>query len=440
MRKLYKHQVDTLNYTLQVRHPALFMEMRLGKTLVAIRRVKLYSIKHPSILVVAPNSALGSWESELKQEKESFRVLQGTRQQRLDLLKSCDLRKWYLVNKEGFLSIPEIARFKWDVVILDESTFIKNPKAKVTKFFLQNFRTVKHRWILTGTPNPESDLDFITQLIFLRGSFCGQVNYWRYRAKYAEPGGYNGYAWRLTTSGKKTLSKELGRLAFTQKRKDVKMDVKKIYEKRIIPFPKDIQKQYDDIEDDFEFNGDTTIWAMEQYIWLRRLCGGFDNDNRPVWDGKLQELKSLLTGELSQDQVVIWFNFNHELHTAAKFLKIPSLCGQNDRLTRVSTINRFNTRKIRFLALQQKIANVGVDLSSADTSIYYSSPVSLLDRQQTEDRIVSIKKKSPLLYIDLVVPNTVDEDILSSLQNKKLSSNITLSKILKNSLERRRRR
>lgn len=76
----YPHQSEGFAYTLQEEHPALFMEMRLGKTLVTVRRCKTYKTWCGSgtmNLVVAPNSALPSWEKEARGEGCDIQNLSG---------------------------------------------------------------------------------------------------------------------------------------------------------------------------------------------------------------------------------------------------------------------------------------------------------------------------------------------------------------------------
>ena len=92
------------------------------------------------------------------------------------------------------------------------------------------------------------------------------------------------------------------------------------------------------------------------------------------------------------------------------------------------------------LLLQQAIAQMGMDLSRADTAIYFSEPAGYLAKAQTEDRIIHPEKSSPLLYISLVVKDSVDADLHSALRVKGVSSSLTLSRALKKSLERRWKR
>jgi hypothetical protein len=61
-------------------------------------------------------------------------------------------------------------------------------------------------------------------------------------------------------------------------------------------------------------------------------------------------------------------------------------------------------------------------------------------RVQTEDRILSLKKKTPLLYVDLVVKDSVDEDVLDLLKDKIALSDLSLTRALAAKMRERRGR
>ncbi len=445
-RKLYKHQLCALTYCMRERHPALFMDMRLGKTLVVIRRVKLYSYPDPKILVVAPSSAIGSWKDELEAEgEERVTFLTGTTADRKESLTAWE-SKWYILNKEGHLTLPAVAEHEWDVVVLDESTFIKNPRAKVSRFFLRNFRNVDHRWILTGTPNPESDLEFWPQMVFLDGVFCRTRSFWDFRLKHFTLPKWE-YKWEAKAGSRKIIANAVGKRAHVVRKTDVGMDIQKVREVRRIKMPTKVRSAYRTAEKEFVLEWDgaeikTTIWATSKYIWLRQFCGGFLGKEKMVWRGKAKELLSLLQGELAGQSVVVWFNFNPEIelcsvlldrHDIEHSILRGSISAQNREVRR----RKFMDGKFDVLLVQQAVAQMGMNLSRADTAIYYSQPCSLLASLQTEERIVHPAKTTPLLYVYLQAENSVDGDIYRALQKKQIDNQYMLSRILQAELHAR---
>jgi SNF2 family DNA or RNA helicase len=409
--------------------------MRLGKTLIIIRRLRQVL---GSILVVAPNDALISWEDELTRENEPYLRITGTREQRLDQLnKSYSRIKYILTNKEAFISIPELANFRWHAVVLDESTFLKNPKSQVSGFFTNNFRLAQHRIILTGTPAPESSLDYFQQLKFLTSDILREHNYYQFRMRHFKQLGYD---WVLLGSGKKFLTQQLVKHCYTLKRRDVNLDSKKIYEKRAIELPKPVRDAYDEVKATFSLRyaetrtDKKTIYATDVFNWLRQMTSGII-DNNIVHSEKILSIINLLQGELKNDQVVVWTNYILENKTLQAHLKhsginCQNILGETRPETRSTIVKAFQLHKYRVLICQVQCAKFGLNLSAARTAIYYSCPLAFIDRSQSEDRILNINDKSPLLYIDIVARDTVDEDILDSLKYK-LNEQKLIEKLVK---------
>jgi hypothetical protein len=71
---------------------------------------------------------------------------------------------------------------------------------------------------------------------------------------------------------------------------------------------------------------------------------------------------------------------------------------------------------------QVKCGKFGLDWSVASTAIYYSNPYDMEDRAQSEDRIVSATKTEPVLYIDLITKDTIDEEVTEVLRDKNVTA------------------
>ncbi len=430
MRKLWPHQQEALDYCMAHEHKALFLQMRLGKSLVVIRSIIAESPLEHRTLIVAPSSALGPWEDELHLEgQKSIQFLQGTRTRRGQLLNKP--KRWNLINKEGFLALPELKDKWWDAVVLDESPFIKSPSSQVTKFFCKWFRNVPHRYILTGTPNPESLLDFYCQLAFLDGNAFRCKTYWDFRAHYFIPDQFHRWWPRIGT--RDLIQRTLAERCFILRRKDVALDQPKVYEKRTIEMPPAGRKLYDKVEKEFATFTQETSWAFTRHAWLRRLASGFDPDtDKLLWDEKYTELLNLLQGELKDEPIIVWFGHrNVEIDTARKLLhkhkiSCASLYGSDLPVFRRETFKAFDAGNIQVLLLQVKIAQYSLNLSRAQTCVYFSNSPSRMNREQTEDRILVAGRKTPLLYLDLLTKNSVDGDMLRLLQRKGRQSITTL--------------
>ena len=428
MRTLFPYQQKVLDWARTQTNPALFCEMRTGKTIITIRLINVWRSKR--VLVVAPLSVLASWEDELEKEEERSvsRIPE-------------DKARWTLLNYEKLRS-KKTELEGYDVVALDESTRARNPQAKTTKLCLAGFRDAKHRLILSGLPAPEGLQDYCTQFLFLTGAFCGCTNFWAFRNRYFYQEKYS-YEWRPRLDRVGHVKAEIQRNAYVLSRKDAGSGERKIYEKRTVALNAAQEKLIKSIQNGFELRpAETTNWTVVCSSWLARVAGGHGSEWAVVNRAKAQELVALLQTELNREQVVVFFRFNKEIELCSSELSQAgissrTMTGDTPPADRKELIYDFRRGAFSTFLVQLKVGKFGLDLSSADTAIYYSNGYSLEDREQSEDRIVHPSKKKPLLYIDLVSENSIDEDVLDALRQKKVQSAFFLRTVLDKFLKRR---
>ena len=80
----------------------------------------------------------------------------------------------------------------------------------------------------------------------------------------------------------------------------------------------------------------------------------------------------------------------------------------------------------RFFVSNPQTGGMGLTLHAAKNVVYYSNDFNLESRVQSEDRAHRVGQHNPVLYVDLVSPNTVDVHIVKTLVNKNRLANITL--------------
>jgi len=411
---------------LSVQHPALFWEMRLRKTATTIRFVKLRSDIH-SILVMGPTSVLPGWVHELETENENdVWFISGDNKKRRESLNrlqasmmSTGKRTWVITNKEIHISVPEIGLMLWDAVILDESRFVANPRARVTRFCLRNFRKAKLRICLTGTAAPESDLEYFTQIQFLDYCHWHEKNYWEFRAKHFLPKRYD---WVMRPESRPYILGVLNHCAFFLQRNQVKLGGVKVYERRAVELPMYMRKIYNKAQDEFLLEGEdeihSTIWATQKYLWLRQLCSGFVREELTS-NHKLELLWELLSVGIRGEQAVIWCCYKSELFAVRDFLfyrgeKVEIIYGDVKPMQRETHRQHFQSGVIKYLVIQPQSFKWGTNLTAAGALVYFSSPESAETRQQTEDRAVDISTNDSSLIVDLYCLDTIEEDIYMS--------------------------
>jgi SNF2 family DNA or RNA helicase len=428
MRTLRPHQDKALQYLFANSGGALFMQMRLGKTLAAIRYVhRRYGFGKARVLVMAPVEGLWAWQRELRMEGVEPVVLTGTAKQRIQKLWTGGISGWFLINYEGVRSIHDKLEVKrWDTVVLDESRSIANPKSKISKIVMKFPRHGESRMVLSGEPAPESPLEYFNQFAFVKGSFINFKSYWQFRHNFFRE--LAPHEWVPQPNRLERLKVEIQRNGFFMSRKQAGMPDAKVYEVRALEFPPEVRRIYEEILKQFRVTlegkvVDSTKWIPVQYMWLHQLASGFIGE-REIWNGKLKQIVALLGGELRKEQVVIWYKFNAPLkaqHVLLERLGVSHGCitGDEERTKREQNIDSFRRGDLRVLLCQVKCGKTSIDLSNSSTAIYFSNAHSLEERAQSEDRILDPVKRDPLLYLDIITKGTVDEDIVELLRDKK---------------------
>lgn len=418
MPKILKpHQRKMLAYTMRVQHPALFVKMRLGKTLVAIRRCKVYA-NCPHILVCAPYSAFIAWEDELRDDGEVELIeISGKSKDRKQILDDhWDTHKWFIASKESNKWAPEVLLANWDVVIVDEGTFIKEPKASVSKFFMKHFRDVKHRWDLTGTPDPNSSLDYYCQLKFLDKSYLSQYRtFWDFRDKAFTLANERKYTYEITRQGRKNLTDCLSKNCFFMDRKQAGIKEQRIDQIRYLQMPAKLMKVYLEIEEEFalKISKDEellTKWAPVRYMWMKDLCNGFLEEEF-IWPGKLNEIKYLLKTELKGEKVIIYANRVKYLkmlyRELGKGYKFALVYGDTPMAKRKLIYRAFQQGKLDGLICNPECVQYSLDFSIADTVFHYDQAPQQV-RLQADERIFHMDKQGALLYLNFLIKDTVE--------------------------------
>jgi SNF2 family DNA or RNA helicase len=440
---LRPYQVDMLHYLLERDLFALFVDPRLGKTLPVVRRILMSAKSIERILIAAPHSALYGWETTIKSEGEkSIAYLTGERPKRVAMLKSrC---RWNLINKEGFRSIPEISDVPWDAVICDESTFLKNPQSEISDFWVKHFRSARIRGIMTGTPAPESELEYFQQLMFLDKSILGYNNYWHFRNDWFINPDWDTYGWYMKHAGKQFLESKLKGFCFVLKRSDVRGN-EKSYIIREVELPEKMREVYRKAEEDFVLalpdsdEEQSTIWSMTQYIWLRNIASGVIEDK--VYDDfKITALVEFITGEMAGLKSIIWCAYTQEQTAVCAYLrkqkvKTDIINGNRTPKVRERVRQQFMNGELQHVIAQPQCFRHGTDLSGADYMNYFSRPVGLETSQQSEDRIINMDIDEVKDIVDWVTADTVDWSILKSLRGKERRS-LTMLRIIQDAKRR----
>lgn len=436
---LKPHQEKGVTYGKRQVNPAYLMDMRTGKIrTVVVCAIQNYDVKH--VLVVTPSTALFGWISELTKMNISHTCLSFGNSIREELCKYLDNPTVFcIVHKEVNQVCPEISEIEWDMVIIDESHGIKNPKAEYTKWATRKFKHVQHKSILTGTPALNTSLNYFTQFQFLDNQFMNFTDYYAFRHSLFTQIGMNFYP---KSGVKNRINDYLSERAYVVLKSDAGIEVEPTHTLRSIKMSEKQFSLHEKIRKEFRTEETSTLFSCVVYTWLRQLCGGYTPEDALIDTGKFDELMNLILHEFDEESLVIFFNYNAELYHFKKMLnddgvECSIITGEVPLVARKDIIANIQSSKQREIVLvQNATANAGLDLSTIDTCIFFSLPNSPTIYVQDLDRIVNMNKVNKPLYIYLAYENSLDIKIFNTLVEKKITAENDFKQIIGNYLEK----
>ena len=401
---------------------ALFMEQGTGKTLPALCRI-LDLLRSGSIeeaLVVAPKSALGAWERDIELFDDLDRdILRGG----ISLINYDKV--WRGGDKSPYWK-------KYGAIILDEAHNIKNRSSQRAKFLLKLACMSDYRYLLTGTPIGNGQLENIYSLYcFLdpyleRGRVCSRIfggSYQKFQDRYCilnmyhKPSSYihvkelqeiiNAHSYRV---------KKVDCLDLPEKLPDevIKVDLleKKLYKKLAT---ESAILEYEILAEN----------PLSRLVKLRQLSSGYltykegrEDKLLDLKTEKLSVLEEILEGYPDDKKVVIFAEFKYSIAKISELLrklKIRFVVLDGDQKDKTIWRKFQSDKRIRVIVCQYQTANAGIDLFASDTIIYYEPTLRSNILEQSRDRIHRTGQKEKCSYIHLLTRGTVEVDIYRAL-------------------------
>ena len=453
--KPYGHQMTALEKSWNRETYAYFMEMGTGKTKVLIDNVAmLYDQgKIDGALIICPKGVTGTWYTQelpahLPNHIENMSVLwqpniTKSQSRKLgNLFKTGEELHILIMNVEA-LSTQKGSDFAKKFMLshktlmaIDESTTIKNPKAKRTKNILQMAKRAIYRRILTGSPVTKNPLDLYSQCEFLNEDHLDFTSYYAFRNRYAEMKTLHiaGRSIQVVSGFKNLseLSEQLKTFSYRVLKEDCLDLPDKIYMKREIELSPEQKKVYKQMKEEAlaTLNGksQTTMTVLTQLMRLQQItCGHFVAD-----DGTTQEIKSNRLSELMdildevEGKAIIWCHWQKDVQIIKQALTkeygpraVVDYYGLTPQDQRQKNKDNFQIKDdVRFFVGTPQTGGYGLTLTAANTVIYYSNGYDLEKRIQSEDRAHRIGQKKSVTYIDILAEETVDSKIVKSLRKK----------------------
>ena len=435
---------------------ALLMDMGTGKTKVVIDTMA-FNFEKGRIqfaLVSAPNGVIPNWVPEIAKhlpERIPRKVVlwkpsltKAKRKELMELYEDSDELKILLMNVEAFstkkgVDVAEffVKKFK-TLMIVDESTTIKNRKAKRTKAICAVGREAVMRRILTGSPVTKSPMDLYSQMEFLDPGILGFQSFYAFQGRYAivqrRTLGSHSFNHVVGFRRLDELTEKLQEHSYRVRKEDCLDLPDKVYMSRSVELTKEQSDAYVQMKhlalarlDNGELA--TTKNVLTQIMRLQQICLGHLTDD----DGVVNELPSNRLSSLLdicdeiQGKAIIWATWTMDIRSIGEALRdrysvqsVALLHGETPDSERQQIVEIFQDRQseLRFLVGHPKTGGFGLTLTAANTVIYYSNSYDLELRVQSEDRAHRIGQDNKVTYVDLLSPDTIDEKIVGALRSK----------------------
>lgn len=386
-----KCQKEGLTFTLKNKSCALFFRMGVGKTVVALTAILklIYDYAHiRRVLVVAPiRVAKVSWPDEIDKWEHtrmlSYVILHGPKKDKL--INEAHKKDITLINYEGLIwAYRNHNKFpSYDMVILDESTFIKTPGVKRTKIAHKIARFAPRRILLTGSPTPNGLENLWSQMFTLdRGKRLGStITEFRRRYMFPDTNPNSGNNYFLKTGAKKEILNAIRDICMVVE-DDGKLGIPKVVHNPIhIELPAKLMKQYKKLEEEFYtvLDSGNTIETLNQQAQtqkLRQFIAGFVyEDNYTVVEIHKERLKALkeLSVSLDGENLLIAIQFREDVRQIRDYMKmnIPAINSETPGKLDIEHIRKWNEGKLPWLMAHPRSIAHGLNLQSGGCNIVW---------------------------------------------------------------------
>lgn len=401
--KLLPHQCEVLEKTRDYRRVAYYLDMGLGKTFIGSE--KMEQLRNKLNLVVCQKSKIDDWLDHFKKYHPDYITINGTAKnvQIITDKPSVIVVNYELLFRRDWIKALDKYNF---TLMLDESSMIKNDKAKRTKSILKLKPSAVI--LLSGAPTGGKYEELYSQIKLLgwnilKSTFLDQYTKW-YMAEY---GGFKfkqiyGYKnidrlnQKLREYGAVFMKTEdvinLPTQNYIQNKVNVTIEYRNFMKNSVVSVDSEV------------LVGDNTL---NKLLYARQLCGQYN-------DGKLQAFEDLVNS--TEDRIVVFYNFTIELEGMIKRLD-----GRPYSVVNGSTkdLNNYTNCNNSITFVQYQAGAMGLNLQKANKIIYFTPPLSSELYEQSKKRIHRIGQEKPCLYYQLICKSSVEERIYKALAMRK---------------------
>jgi SWI/SNF-related matrix-associated actin-dependent regulator 1 of chromatin subfamily A len=427
------HQKEAIQKLVENKRYVLADDMGLGKTTSTIIAALESGAK--KILIICPASLKINWQREIENyTQRSVYISEGKNfsTEHDFVIINYDIIKNFHDPKKKDDS--QIIRANFDLVVIDEAHYIKNPQAQRTKLINDFVKRVDRLWLLTGTPMTSRPIDYYNLLNLVDSPVA--KNWMAYVIRYCE-----GYQFKV---GARKVWNVMGASNLEELRDRTSNMVLRRLKENVLDLPDKIitpvylrlkSKKYEEVMGDYynwyEKNPDESKSLTVQFTKLTEVRQVIANE------------KVLNTIELAENiieqgkKVIIFCNFTNSLEQIVQHFGKAAvrLDGSMSKPDRQNSVDKFqNDDKVKVFVGNIKAAGVGITLTAAEAVIMNDLSFLPSDHSQAEDRAYRYGQKNNVLVYYPIFENTI-EGIIYDILNKKKQVIATVMGDVKNDVD-----
>jgi hypothetical protein len=453
----------------------LFMDPGTGKTKILIDDAVASHMRGEirGVLLICPNSIKSNWTEELEKHSGGDYTAFEHSPEKVKLahkfMSEATGLRWLIMGVES-LSTPTGVKVaeaflrsgKMELAV-DESSRIKTHNANRTKAIVKLARSAVRTRIATGTPATQGPQNVWSQFEALDPRIL-DLDYYPFRAMFCVMGGYKQK--QIVASRNEDILLDMISPVVYQARKSECLShlPPKTYQRRFVKPTPEQEKVYRELVSTGSLTTPNGVMdfdiALVRDLRLHQLTGGFiatqetiqtlaslirDASPDQLWQAldaapekkwytshpipgpnpKIEELKSIVEEQPEGTKMIVWARYRAEVAAIAEALEpygeAVQFHGGVTIEDRATARQRFQSDpKVRFFVGQVQTGGIGITLTAASVSVFFSSDWSAENRIQAEDRNHRIGSEihDGCQYIDLLLEGKfIDKRVLNAVQS-----------------------
>ena len=431
---LYEYQKNVANKAHGLGNHILLLECGTGKTICELAIIN-YRLKQGHIrncLVVAPLSVLWSaWEGDIQKffPDLTYEILWHYDAEKRRAMIAGFNKQIAIINYDAIDIYADLLD-RFDMIVLDESTMIKNPASDVSRALLRLAIRSKYKSALTATPG------FRPEHYWAQLQFVGAINckFAKFQSKFCIPiplGGTGLTQWVTATERLPILKDLIAGCSIKLTKEECLSLPLKTFSVRDVFLPDDAMRLYKCMVRDHlvRLPSDTIIAEFPPVLRqkLRQMADGVLYNHETgvrhrIHSAKLNELDHIVN--MTDGQIIIWANYVKDIEEISEKYKALTYCGATKDKEKNS--KDFMAGKNRIIVCHPLSAGHGLTWVNCNIQVYYNLPDSLELYLQSQDRTHRIGQVNPCTYYILRARHTVDDIVWSRLKrNEEFQDELT---------------